>query len=139
MEETLISPSRALQVPEKYMMINSVSYSQDIIPKQVATTSGPSFPAVNMLANKNLQDLVSMRLTQVKWSAITTLGFTFQNGQTCKAGVENFQKSHTFDPAKKITKIECIINQYEKFISQINFYHNQERLLSVANLEDQFV
>ena len=41
-------------------------------------------------------------------------------------------KSHILDPAKKITRIETIINIYENGIIEINFYHLQQRLVAVG-------
>ena len=61
-----------------------------------------------------------------------TIGFTLNDGQTCKAGTEDCNKSHSFDPTKKITKIEVIIYKHEKMIMQINFYHHQQRLVKVG-------
>ncbi len=41
------------------------------------------------------------------------------------------KKSHTFDPSKKITKIECIISKLSNWIYEINFYHGEKRLVEV--------
>ena len=47
----------------------------------------------------------------------------------------DFESSHTFDPSKKITKIECILGKNEQKIRQINFYHHEERLAKVGLLD----
>ena len=44
----------------------------------------------------------------------------------------DFNRSQVVDPAKKISSIEVIINRYEDRIIQINFYHHQERLVTVG-------
>ena len=64
----------------------------------------------------------------------TTFGFTLNDGQSYRAETEQgFNKSHTFDPAKKITKIQCIIDKTKYEIQQINFYINNERLIAVGD------
>ncbi len=45
------------------------------------------------------------------WSSVLSFGLNLSDGQTCKAGNNNFDQSHFFDPAKKITKITCIIDK----------------------------
>jgi hypothetical protein len=45
-------------------------------------------------------------------------------------------RSHSFDPSKKITKVEVMICLYEKWLYQINFYHQQQRLVSVGSSDD---
>ncbi len=47
--------------------------------------------------------------------------------------------SHTFDPNKKITKVECIIHKDEDCIIRMNFYSGQERLVQVLESDDWFV
>ena len=56
-----------------------------------------------------------------------------------KAGTKlDFMNSHTFDPAKKITKVEVIIYPNECGISRIYFYHQQQRLLQMGKDYDDF-
>ena len=43
-----------------------------------------------------------------------------------------------FNPTKKITKIDCIIDNNEDWIIRINFYSGQERLVTVG-LSDEDV
>ena len=45
---------------------------------------------------------------------------------------------HTFDRNKKITKVECIIHEYEWYIMRINFYSGQETLIKVLD-NDEYV
>ena len=64
---------------------------------------------------------------------IATLEITLSNGESCTAGSLNqVNESHTFDPNKKITKVECIIFKDELCIMRINFYSGQERLVQVG-------
>ncbi len=58
---------------------------------------------------------------------------TLSNGESCTAGSYNkVEQSHTFDRNKKITKVECIIREYEVDIIRINFYSGQETLVQVG-------
>ena len=68
----------------------------------------------------------------MSWYGTFALGFTLSDGQSSKAGISNFIKSHNFDPNKKITRIETIINKYELSILRINFYHHGERLVAMG-------
>ena len=66
-----------------------------------------------------------------------TLGFTLIDGQSVKVGMKwNFSKSHTFDPTKKITRVETMIDMHEDVILRINFYHHGERLVAVGLRKD---
>ncbi len=68
---------------------------------------------------------------------VLTLEITLSNGESCTAGSKyKVNKSHTFDPNKKITKVECIINKNEFFIIRMNFYSGQETLLQVGMNDD---
>ena len=51
-------------------------------------------------------------------------------------GTDAFTRSYTFDPAKKVTRIETIIDKNEIWFMQINFYHHQKRLVSVGDNND---
>ncbi len=44
----------------------------------------------------------------------------------------NFKPSHTFDQAKKITKVEVIISKDEWNLCQTNFYCGDELLVAVG-------
>ena len=68
----------------------------------------------------------------MQWTDVFTIGFTLNDGQNCKAVNDNFKSFHTFDPNKKITRIETIISSDEYVIAQINFYHNEERLVATG-------
>ena len=52
------------------------------------------------------------------------------------AGIGKFIDSHIFDPTKKITKVDHIIHRHEDRIMQMNFYHNEERLVAVGETEE---
>ena len=43
--------------------------------------------------------------------------------KTCKVGKLDCVEAFNIDPAKKITKIECIMNKEENAL-RINFHHN---------------
>ena len=64
-----------------------------------------------------------------------TLGFTLNDGQSCKSGPDAFTKSHIFDATLKITSIETILSNREWEIVQINFFHRKERLVAVGNTD----
>ena len=64
---------------------------------------------------------------------LATLGIILSNGESCQAGSTfKANKSHTFDPDKKITRVECIIHRRESAIAQINFYSGLETLVKVG-------
>ena len=45
-------------------------------------------------------------------------------------------EGHSFDPAKKITRVECFIDLFEENLDQINFYSGTERLVNVGMDDD---
>ncbi len=65
---------------------------------------------------------------------INTLEITLSNGESCTAGsTYKVENSHKFDPNKKITKVECIIEKNEWHILQMNFYSGQETIGKVGD------
>ena len=72
----------------------------------------------------------------MKWYGNVTVGVTLNDGQSCKAGTEDYGYSYTFDPSKKITKIESIVDKDEKWIIRMNFYQHEERLVKVGFWDD---
>ncbi len=97
-------------------------------------------PFVQDLANltvKNLINLSKLTIREVKWHGFFTLGFTLSNGESCTAGSSyKVDQKYKFDPKEKITKVEVIINKTESFISQINFYSGEKRLVAVGYDDD---
>ncbi len=93
-------------------------------------------PEVQELANltvKELINLTNLTIKKVEWNGLNTLSFTLSNGEYCKAGSKyKVENRHTFDPNKKITKVECFIHDYKRWILQINFYSGQETLVQVG-------
>ena len=69
---------------------------------------------------------------------ISTLSFILNDGQSVKAGSDYFEDSQTFDPTKKITRVEVIIGKSETCIQQINFFSGEERLVTVG-MDDDYV
>ena len=58
------------------------------------------------------QSLRKLTLNEVNWyKPGHAIKFKLNDGQTCKAGDYKCWNSHIFDPAKKITRIECAINK----------------------------
>ncbi len=80
----------------------------------------------------------NLSINQVEWYKDYTLSFTLSNGEYCTAGSEEVDKSHKFDPKKKISKVEVIIYSNEDSILRINFYSGQETLVNVG-ADDWFV
>ncbi len=128
--------SRALQLAAKLFILKSIVKSKRIIPNNLVEDITGTVVLSDMLslAKRSLEELRKLRIIKVKWIGIATysLGFTLSDGQTCKAGRNGFSERHTFDPAKKITKVECIISNSENSILQTNFYHKEERLVAVG-------
>jgi hypothetical protein len=68
---------------------------------------------------------------------IYTLEITLSNGESCTAGsYYEVDDNHTFDPNKKITKVECIIHKDEWCILRMNFYSGQETLVRLGDRDD---
>ena len=81
----------------------------------------------------SLQELRNLTITKILWIGNLALFLTLSDGQTCKVGHRlDFKGSYSFDPAKKITKVEVIIDKHEDNILRINFYHREERLVFVG-------
>ena len=53
--------------------------------------SSATIPDMKILANKSFKELSSMRIKQLQWTKdLSALGFTLDNGQSVKAGTEDF-------------------------------------------------
>ena len=92
-------------------------------------------------ADKSLEELLNLTITKVYWRSFNgilgfeCLGFSLNDGQSCRAGERDYTKSYTFKQAKKITRISTVIwnMSMTSSIIQINFYHHQERLLRLGD------
>jgi hypothetical protein len=99
------------------------------------TTS--SVPNPYTFFEKNWKELRQLTFTQVSSDCSIVLGplkFLLSDGSTCAAGLDEypeFDQVYTFDPSKKITRIECIKNR--GFLDQLKFYHYQELLVSIGS------
>ena len=146
-QETKKSISRALQVALEAVnkwAISSIVKSKRIIGNSAVSkvTGTKRIPHMATLGTKSLAELKVLTISQVQqWSA-STISFTLNDGQSCTIGKSlEYNRSHVFDPAKKITRIEVIISKYEADIFQINFFHHQQRLVIVGfedNMLDKF-
>ena len=86
-----------------------------------------------LIDDMSFDQISTMRVTEVLWYDCLTLGFKLSDGQTCRSGpLHNFNHSHTFDPQKKITRVDVVIHEEETFLIQINFYSGQELLVAVG-------
>jgi hypothetical protein len=140
-EATKKSASDALQVAMKYILLKSFIISKTIITKYLVkdVNGAVRVPEVQELANltvKELINLTNLTIKKVEWNYMDTLSLTLSNGESCNSGVWKVDKSHTFDPNKKITKVECIIQRDEWNILRINFYSEQETLCKVGYGDD---
>ena len=53
--------------------------------------SSATIPDMKILANKSFKELSSMKIKQLHWTKdLSALGFTLDNGQSVKAGTEDF-------------------------------------------------
>ena len=96
------------------------------------------------LFNKSIKEMRKMTFKKIDWLGMNYLKFTLNDGQFCKAGNEKdfdrkFMVSHTFDPSKKITKIEVIIDRDEYIMCQIHFYHKEEIIVVVGDDDHEWV
>ena len=74
-----------------------------------------------LIGKKSLEELKNLTITQVKLHGMSTLGFTLNDGQSCLVEFRRLNEftnnhNHTFDPAKKITSIETVIDKSEAMI-----------------------
>ncbi len=112
-EATKKSASDALQVAAKYILLKSFIISKTIIGLyNIQDVVGAMrVPEVQELANftvKELINLTNLTIKKVEWYKCITLSFTLSNGEYCTAGSsDKVDRNHTFDPNKKITKVEC--------------------------------
>jgi hypothetical protein len=93
------------------------------------------------LFNKSIKEMRKMTFKKIVWLGMNYLEFTLNDGQFCKAGKEKdfdrkFMISHTFNPSKKITKIEVIIDRDEYIMCQI---HKEEIILVVGDDDHEWV
>ncbi len=86
---------------------------------------------------RSIEDLRKLKITKVQWYSRWTIGFTLNDQQFVKAGTQfDLDESFIFDPSKKITRIETIIEEDEFSILQINFYSDQKRLFTVGSSDE---
>ena len=80
-EEAKISTARALQLPLKLIMLESITNKQ-VIGKQAVklVVNSTSILNMTMLCNKSLEELRSLSIKQVQWHSVLTLGFTLNDG-----------------------------------------------------------
>ena len=115
------------------MKLNSIVKSHRIIGTDavrffVGTVSVPNIPK---LSEQTLEELAKLALKQVdSGNYQNTFSLTLTNGDSVRVGSGNFYQSHTFDPAKKITRVETNILD-EWAIVSINFYSGEELLASL--------
>ena len=66
------------------------------------------------------------------------MGLTLNDGQSCKGGnYYDVSISHTFDPNKKITRVELWINNIENWVLQTNFFFGEEKLNTLGLTDEQ--
>ena len=107
------------------------------VPATISTVDGSDAATTQALANAIKVSLNASKLSaqQVNSGALilkSDLSNTLANGDSVKVGSGKFNQSHTFDPAKKITKVQVIMNGYAYEILQIHFYHHKKRLVQVG-------
>ncbi len=54
-----------------------------------------SIPDAKTLAEMKFEDLKNLQIVKIEWDYWNSLGFTLSNGQTCKAGLTDFNQSYT--------------------------------------------
>ena len=63
----------------------------------------------------------------------------FSDGSEYGVGTKEYSQSYTFEPNKKITKIECIMEKSEWDLLRITFYSGKETLVKVGSANDDMV
>ena len=123
----------------KWIILNSITKSKPINGKNAIEyiTGHVQVPDKARLLDKTLEEIRDLRISQVQWYANRTLGITLSDNQFCKTGTyRDIKDSHFFDPTKKITKIECIIDNNEDWIIRTNFYSGKERLVAMGQVDE---
>ena len=72
----------------------------------------------------------------VEWNGCETLGFTLNDGQSCKTLYTEFNNSYIFHPNKKITRVEVFIHKDENFFVQIIFSSYGEILVEIGRFDN---
>jgi hypothetical protein len=92
-----------------------------------------------MIADRNFEELRNLAFFQVDLGCdIDQFTLTLSNLESCGPGSDKVNKSYTFDPNKKITKVKVIIGDLESKIIRINFYSGKLRLVKVG-MNDLYV
>ena len=94
-------------------------------------------PKIPDIAEKSLQQLIDLRITQIWWFGDWSLGFILSDGQSYKANkFDNAQKRYTFDQTKKITRVEVIIMKDNGYMIRINFISGTETIVKIGDFTD---
>ena len=120
-------------------MLKSITKSQHIIPKNevINVKSRLIFPEKQKLTIKNVKELRTLKIKNVWCIGTKKIGFTLSDGQPSKQGIIPKCFGHSFDPAKKITRVECFIDTDEESFDKISFYSEQQRLYTIGDSEDE--
>ena len=113
-------------------MINSITKSKRIIGKKAVKDVKGTSRVFYEIASVSVEELRNLTFKKVSWFSNQSLGFTLSGDKICKAGTNGFDKNHTFDPKKKINRVEVIIDKEELEIIQIHFFSGEERLVKVG-------
>ncbi len=92
-------------------------------------------PSISTLNKMTVQELRKLRITTIEafFPNIATLGLTYNDGTTCKAGTQcNYNRQFNVSGSKHICKIEIIMKRQESFIGQIIFYDNNGILFKLG-------
>jgi hypothetical protein len=69
------------------------------------------------IGEKSIDELRDLKFAKVFYQGYATLGFKLSDGQKCKSGDGSRTNWHQFkkkfNPTKKITRVETIVNEYE--------------------------
>ena len=89
---------------------------------------------LNSLHKKSLQELRNLAIAEVEWDYIniSRIRFTLNDRQTCRTSYFLDKCHYKFDPKTKITDVEVIINRQDDRILQINFLHEQKRIVAAG-------
>ena len=120
-------------------MLKSIVKSKYIIPNNEihSVKNRVIFPNMQKLAKKSVTELRGIKLKNVWWIGFRMIGFTLNDGQSSKEGNTPKCFGKDFDPKKKITSVECLIDKEEVSFNQINFYSGTERLARIGDREDR--
>jgi hypothetical protein len=97
----------------KGKIIDSICKSGRDLGEGQPVTGKVVFPDLGRIRAMTLEQIRNLSITKVQWyqDCVVTLGFTLSDGQTCRAGTLDYNRSFDFPADQKIVKVEVTLNR----------------------------